>query len=328
MTFPSCGSATVAAGQNTVVEPAIDPTGWDLQSVLIHAPGRTNAAAPGRGATAAANDLAVPAKVVTWTDSSRVLRVSASQAAYLEVPQNYNAGWQAAFDGKTLRPVRLDGWEQAWLLPAGSRGQVTLTYRPDTLYRAALFGGLALLAAIIAIALLPRRRRPRALHAARPAQGTGAARTRDTARARPAKWRRNGGVTAVAIRLAGIAALAAAGLWLGGYPGAVLIPAAAVVFALAGRATRGGMPGAPRFVRAVGLALYSRWGPAGLVLAAAAAGAAGGLTLDGSALATALTNTGPQVLGLVVVARLAAALVAGPEGGIPDNDLPDKPENI
>jgi hypothetical protein len=95
------------------------------------------------------------------------------------------------------------------------------------------------------------------------------------------------------------------------------------VFALAGRVTRGAMPAAPRYVRSVGRVLYSRWVPAGLVLAAAGAEAAGGLTLDGSALATAVTNSGPQLLGLVVVARLAAALVGGPEGGIPDNDLTD-----
>ena len=69
--------------------------------------------------------------------------------------------------------------------------------------------------------------------------------------------------------------------------------------------------------------LYSVSLPAVLLLVAAAATAAGGLTLDGSALATALTNTGPQLLCLLVVARLAAGLVAGAEGGIPDNRSTD-----
>lgn len=67
--------------------------------------------------------------------------------------------------------------------------------------------------------------------------------------------------------------------------------------------------------------------PAVLLLVAAAATAAGGLTLEASHLATALTNTGPQVLCLLVVARLAAGLVAGAEGGIPDNNPTDWPES-
>jgi len=98
--------------------------------------------------------------------------------------------------------------------------------------------------------------------------------------------------------VAGLAGLTAAGLWLGGYPGAVLLPVATAVFVLAGR--RGG---------AVGRVLSSRWGPAAALLMAAAGTTAGSLTLDGSTLATALTNTGPQVLCLLVLARLAAGLV-------------------
>ena len=61
--------------------------------------------------------------------------------------------------GRALQPVRLDGWEQAWLLPAGTHGVVRLTYLPDATYRAALFGGLAALGLVILIALVPLRRR-------------------------------------------------------------------------------------------------------------------------------------------------------------------------
>ena len=146
MTFTACSPAAVRTGQNTVTEPATDPTGWDVQSVLL-APGQAPHASAGSPRPTAV-------KTVSWTDSSRVLRVATTASSYLEVAQNYNPGWQATIDGRVLAPVRLDGWQQAWLLPAGTHGLVTLTYQPDRIYRAALFGGLGLLVLILAIALL------------------------------------------------------------------------------------------------------------------------------------------------------------------------------
>ena len=311
MTFTACAPATVRTGQNTVTEPATDPTGWDVQSVLIGAGG------PVAGGAVAGGAADAPVRTLTWTASVRVLQVTARQRAYLEVAQNYNPGWVATTSGKTLRPVRLDGWEQAWLLPAGTRGPVTLTYRPDAVYRKALFGGLALLVVMLAIALIPTRRRRSRRELASgeraPAEREVAGAARRTGVVRLARW------------AGGLAVLACAGLWLGGYPGAALLPVATVIFALAGRPVARGGPGSvgPAACRA----LYSRWVPAGLVLAAAGAAAAGSLTLAGSAMASVLTNTGPQVLCLLVVARLAAGLVAGAEGGIPDNRSTDWPEN-
>jgi arabinofuranan 3-O-arabinosyltransferase len=321
MTFTACGPAAVRAGQNAVTEPPADPAGWDVQSVLLGGPGAGTAAPR---ATAAA----APARTVAWTVSRRVLQVTAGQSAYLEVAQNYNAGWVATINGQVLRPVRLDGWEQAWLLPAGTHGRVTLTYRPDSLYRAALFGGLALLALILVIALLPLRRRA----SGRPGH---ASRSRGRVSAGPDRARRTlagaGGThraarrarpVPLAARAGGLILLAAAGVWLGGYPGAVLLPVATVVFVQAGRTS--GRTAGSRSLRAVSArVLYSWWLLPGLVLAAAASTAAGGLMLDGSALATALTNSGPQVLCLVVAARIAAGLVAGNECCVPGEDLTD-----
>ena len=48
---------------------------------------------------------------------TRSVQVGAGAAAYLAVAQNYNAGWKATLDGRSLRPARLDGWEQAWVAP-------------------------------------------------------------------------------------------------------------------------------------------------------------------------------------------------------------------
>ena len=67
---------------------------------------------------------AARAETVAWGSARRVLRVTAGPASYLVVNENFNAGWQAVTaGGALLRPVRLDGWKQAWLLPAGTSGR-------------------------------------------------------------------------------------------------------------------------------------------------------------------------------------------------------------
>jgi arabinofuranan 3-O-arabinosyltransferase len=299
MTFTGCAAAKVTPGANTVVEPAADPTGWDVQSVLL-----SPAAATGGKITRTSADPesaskpgpASPATVLTWTDSSRTLRVSASQPSYLVVAENFNAGWQASIGGRSLRPVQLDGWEQAWLLPAGTHGVVTLTYGPDAVYRDALFGGLGLLALIIGIAIVPVRRRARGRRA-----GAGA---RSLAAAAPVPGGA-GRKTGLMAWCAGLGVLVVLGLWVAGYPGAVLLPAATLVFVAAGRraAADARGPGV-----AVSRVLYSRWLVAALVVVAAAGSAAGTRLLDTGGLTTAVTNSGPQLLCLVVVARIAAAL--------------------
>ena len=81
--------------------------------------------------------------------------------AVLRVPQNHNAGWIARDDdGRVLRPIRLDGWQQGWVLPAGDRTTVTAAFAPDRPYRIALLAGLAgiLLVAGLAIATSVRDR--------------------------------------------------------------------------------------------------------------------------------------------------------------------------
>ena len=102
---------------------------------------------------------------MSWTSTSRVLRVSAATASYLVVNENFNAGWRAVTGHGQLRAVRLDGWKQAWLLPAGRRGLVHLTYQPERLYRPVVAGGLAAIVLVMLVAVwpwplpLPRRSR-------------------------------------------------------------------------------------------------------------------------------------------------------------------------
>ncbi|MGJ3559465.1 hypothetical protein ACR6C2_14940 [Streptomyces sp. INA 01156] len=53
--------------------------------------------------------------------------------------------------------MRLDGWQQGWLIPAGESGTVKLSYGPATLYDAALIGGGVGIAVLIGLALWRRR---------------------------------------------------------------------------------------------------------------------------------------------------------------------------
>ncbi|WP_435880658.1 alpha-(1-_3)-arabinofuranosyltransferase [Streptomyces zaomyceticus] len=88
----------------------------------------------------------------------RTLKISAGEASYLQLHENHNAGWKATLDGQELRPLRIDGWQQAWLVPAGAAGTVTLEYEPAHLYRAGLIAaGLSLLA-LLGCAFTGRRR--------------------------------------------------------------------------------------------------------------------------------------------------------------------------
>jgi arabinofuranan 3-O-arabinosyltransferase len=77
----------------------------------------------------------------------------------LEVAENFNAGWSARAGDEVLAPVRVDGWKQAWVVPAGVAGPVELDFTPDRPYRAGLLLGLVGLLAVLAVALRPPRSR-------------------------------------------------------------------------------------------------------------------------------------------------------------------------
>ncbi|WP_345396760.1 hypothetical protein [Nonomuraea salmonea] len=137
-----CTRAPLAAGDNRV-----RVAGWDPYAIDALVVG----ALPER--PAGVEGSAVPS---TWTPSQREVAVSAPKDAFLVVNENFNAGWRASIGGETLKPVRIDGWKQAWELPAGTSGTVRLDYLPDRLYRLALLLGLAGIALLALAALVLR----------------------------------------------------------------------------------------------------------------------------------------------------------------------------
>jgi arabinofuranan 3-O-arabinosyltransferase len=95
--------------------------------------------------------------VVDWGDQKRTVRIAPGPAAFLAVRQNANDGWQATLDGHRLTPVRLDGWQQGYAVPAGAGGTVTLEFAPQRTYRVLLVIGAALALLLPVLALVPER---------------------------------------------------------------------------------------------------------------------------------------------------------------------------
>ena len=82
-------------------------------------------------------------RTVSWSDQHRVVDVAGGGKGYLAMSEGYNDGWRATAYGRTLTPVRMDGWQQGWKLPPGGATRVTLTFGPGRMQHGVLLGGLA-----------------------------------------------------------------------------------------------------------------------------------------------------------------------------------------
>jgi arabinofuranan 3-O-arabinosyltransferase len=100
-------------------------------------------------------------RVEDWGAAHRQLQVTGGPDAVLSVPENANDGWVAKADGVPLQRTRVDGWQQAWVLPAGGATTVVLDFEPDTAYRQRLLIGAIAAGLLILITLVPVRRRVR-----------------------------------------------------------------------------------------------------------------------------------------------------------------------
>ncbi|MHC0429785.1 alpha-(1-_3)-arabinofuranosyltransferase [Streptomyces sp. O3] len=111
---------------------------------LATASDATSGAASADASADAAADRDV--KVRDWAGDRRTLTVGAGDASYLTMYENANDGWRATLNGEELISLRLDGWQQGWLIPEGEGGTIKLEYRPAQVYEAALIsGGVAVL---------------------------------------------------------------------------------------------------------------------------------------------------------------------------------------
>lgn len=101
--------------------------------------------------------------VESWGSSKRTVRLTAGDASVVSVPENHNAGWTARLGDQELESVRVDGWQQGWVVPAGAAGLLTLEFAPQRTYSVVLPLGLGIagliLVAALALLLAGSRRR-------------------------------------------------------------------------------------------------------------------------------------------------------------------------
>ncbi|GII01011.1 alpha-(1-_3)-arabinofuranosyltransferase [Planobispora takensis] len=154
--YRACTRVSVGLGGIRVTAGHEDP--FRVRSVVI------------RGSRDEESDVVTmqPVEIERWDASTRQVRVATSAVSYFVVNENFNSGWKATLGGRELTAVRLDGWRQAWLLPARASGTVTMHYVPDDHYRASLLAGAVLALIVVVQALWPVRGRP-GRPAARPA---------------------------------------------------------------------------------------------------------------------------------------------------------------
>ncbi len=94
-----------------------------------------------------------------WSPTHREVHLDpVARQRVLVVPESTNPGWEARVGGRVLAPVVVNGWQQGWVVPAGTSGMVTLNFGYDGLYRWSIGIGLGLVAILFGLAFWPRRR--------------------------------------------------------------------------------------------------------------------------------------------------------------------------
>ncbi len=110
-----------------------------------------------RGTVATPTAVSRELGIRDWLGDRREVTVGSGAASYLTTYENFNDGWKATLNGRELDPVRLDGWQQGWRIPAGEGGTVKLSYEPSTVYEAGLIGGGVGILVLAGLVLFRRR---------------------------------------------------------------------------------------------------------------------------------------------------------------------------
>jgi arabinofuranan 3-O-arabinosyltransferase len=97
-------------------------------------------------------------EVVSWGRTDRTVRVGPGEASLLTLPENASDGWTARLDGRELTSVVVDGWRQAWLVPAGDGGDVHIEYGPRRPFLLFLWIGALGVLSVVALAVWPQGR--------------------------------------------------------------------------------------------------------------------------------------------------------------------------
>ena len=166
MTVETCETLDLDAGEHRLTVPPTE----EFQVVTLA--GTPTDGADGADAFGSPPGATRDLDVTRWSASERTVEVGGGAETLLHLPENFNAGWVAEVDGVELQALRVDGWQQAWVLPEGGEVTVRLTHRPQGVYAVLLPLGLGLSGALLlagaVIGLLALRRRPSRRDAAWP----------------------------------------------------------------------------------------------------------------------------------------------------------------
>ncbi|ORB80571.1 alpha-(1-_3)-arabinofuranosyltransferase [Mycobacterium timonense] len=134
------------------------------QQELLISPGAQFVVDGAELSTPAAAEAAQPVRVASWRgwgpDHREVAAGASNTSRILVIPESINPGWVARTgSGARLTPIAVNGWQQGWLVPAGAPGVITLSFASNSLYRAGLAVGLALLPVLALLACWRTRKR-------------------------------------------------------------------------------------------------------------------------------------------------------------------------
>lgn len=134
------------------------------QQELLISPGAQFVVDGAELSTPAAAEAAQPVRVASWRgwgpDRREVAAGPSNTSRILAIPESINPGWVARTgSGARLTPIAVNGWQQGWLVPAGDPGVITLSFASNSLYRAGLAVGLALLPVLALLACWRTRKR-------------------------------------------------------------------------------------------------------------------------------------------------------------------------
>ena len=124
----------------------------------------------GRGGTPAGSGLLTAVPLTTHSPTHLSGTVGAGPQRLLALAMNHNGGWEATLDGVALAPVVVDGFRQAFVVPAGAAGALDVEFAPDSAYRWRL-GRRAAARLLLLVGLLVPDRAPSAT-SRRPRAGT------------------------------------------------------------------------------------------------------------------------------------------------------------
>jgi arabinofuranan 3-O-arabinosyltransferase len=120
---------------------------------LLGVPAHEQHAAAGSGSSSSSTSGPRRLRIDSWQPDHRTVVIGPGQSSYLEIHENFNQGWIAIFNRHRLPAVILDGWQQAFIVPAGQGGLITLSYTPASLYHLGLLASALALLSLVATAL-------------------------------------------------------------------------------------------------------------------------------------------------------------------------------